>query len=178
MATPYKLVVTGAFNAGKTTFVKTLSDMAVVNTDKTIHHPQEAKVKSTTTVALDYGQVNLGGKKVHLFGTPGQVRFDFMHDLLTDGMHGFIFLVDTTDRETLAQANMLLGQFRKRAKVPYLLAANKADRQGLSPAQIQKLLRLPPAQPVVSCVATDKNSVKAVVEQLMSMIEAGAKYSR
>jgi uncharacterized protein len=175
MAALYKLIVTGAFNAGKTTFVQTLSDMAVVNTDKTTFHRQEAKVKSSTTVALDYGQVRLaGGNIVHLFGTPGQARFDFMHDLLADGMHGFIFLIDITDRQTLPQANTLLHQFRKRSRVPYLLVANKADRRGLSLAEIKKLFKLPPGQPVVSCIATNKHSVKAVVEQLVLMIEGGA----
>ena len=173
MTIPYKLVVTGAFNAGKTTFIKTLSDIDPVGTDKTTRYKSEAKVKSTTTVALDYGQVNInGGSKVHLFGTPGQARFDFMHDLLTDGMDGFFFLVDITDRRTFTQANALLNQFRKRARVPYLLVANKADCQGLSPEEIKRQFKLPPKQPVVSCVATDKNSVQVVVEQLVMMIEA------
>ena len=138
----YKLVVTGAFNAGKTTFVSTLSDLDVVNTDRTIHHQKEAKLKSATTVALDYGRVYINKNlKVHLFGTPGQARFDFMHDLLADGMHGFIFLVDCTDRSTLNQATELLKLFKKRNNVPYILVANKSDRRnGLSDEEIRKFL--------------------------------------
>jgi len=173
MTTPYKLVVTGTFNAGKTTFIKTLSDIDPVDTDKITRYKSEAKVKSTTTVALDYGQANInGGSKVHLFGTPGQTRFDFMHDLLADGMDGFLFLVDTTDRQTFTQANELLNQFRKRARVPYLLVANKVDCRGLSLEEIKRQFKLPPNQLVVSCVSTDRNSVRAVVEQLVMMIEA------
>jgi small GTP-binding protein len=171
----YKLVVTGAFNAGKTTFVNTLSDLAVVNTDKTTHLKNEAKVKSATTVALDYGQVNInGGPKVHLFGTPGQARFDFMHELLADGMDGFIFLIDATDRGTLKQATELLSLFRKRDNVPYLLVANKVDRKGLSDVEIRKRLKLPQKQPIVPCVATDKSSVQTVVERLVAMIEVSS----
>jgi small GTP-binding protein len=171
----YKLVVTGAFNAGKTTFVSTLSDLDMVNTDKNTHHRGEAKIKSATTVALDYGRVNIKkGLKVHLFGTPGQARFDFMHDLLADGMHGFIFLVDCTDRSTLNQATELLKLFKKRNNVPYLLVANKSDqRNGLSDEEIRKRLRLPQKQLLVPCVATDKDSVQAVVERLVTMIETG-----
>jgi small GTP-binding protein len=173
MAKLYKLVVTGAFNAGKTTFVSTLSNIGVVNTDKATHRRDEAKVKSATTVALDYGQVSInGGLKVHLFGTPGQDRFDFMHELLADGMHGFIFLIDAADQSTLKQAAELLTLFKKRGNVPYLLVANKADRKGLSGEEIRKRLNLPPKQPIVPCIATDKRSVQAVVERLVTMIEA------
>ena len=55
MAQLYKVVVTGPFNAGKTTFVNTLSDLEAVNTDKAATRPAEAKTKVATTVALDYG---------------------------------------------------------------------------------------------------------------------------
>jgi small GTP-binding protein len=171
----YKLVVTGAFNAGKTTFVSTLSDLDVVDTDKTVHHRKEVKVKAATTVALDYGQASINKKlKVHLFGTPGQARFDFMHDLLAEGMHGFIFLIDSTDRGTLNQATQLLTLFKKRRNVPYLLVANKSDqRNGLSDEEIRKRLKLSQKQPIIPCIATDKASVQAVVERLVTMIEAG-----
>lgn len=174
MAKLYKLLVTGTFNAGKTTFVNTLSDIDTVNTDKRTHSKSEAKIKKATTVALDYGTVKVNGRaNVHLFGTPGQERFDFMRDLLADGMHGFIFLVDATDQSSLNRATELLTRFKQRNNVPYLLAANKADQRGLSSLEIKKRLNLPPKQPVVSCIATDKKSTRAVVEQLVAMIEAG-----
>jgi small GTP-binding protein len=169
----YKLVVTGAFNAGKTTFVKTLSEIEPVNTDKTTRSQGEKKIKATTTVALDYGKFRINyGSAIHLFGTPGQDRFDFMRDILAEEMHGFIFLVDSTDRHRLNQAAELLAAFKKHKNVPYLLAANKADRRGLSSDEIRQALKLPAKQPLVACVATDKVSARAVVEQLISLIEA------
>ena len=174
MAKLYKLLVTGTFNAGKTTFVNTLSDIDTVNTDRITHRKDEVKVKKTTTVALDYGTLKINGSvNIHLFGTPGQERFDFMRDLLADGMHGFIFLVDSTDKSSLRNATELLTLFKKRRNVPYLLAANKADQCGLSSAEIRHLLKLPQQQPVVPCIATDKKSTRVVVEQLVAMIEAG-----
>lgn len=172
MPKPYKVVVTGPFNAGKTTFVNTLSQMNTVNTDRATRLRDEVAVKSNTTVALDYGKVTLQPNvTVHLFGTPGQQRFDFMRDLLADGMHGFIFLVDLTDRRSLKEAGDLLTLFRRRRNVPYLLAANKADRQGLSLAEIRAQLCLAKDQPLVACVATDEGSVRAVVERLVRLIE-------
>jgi small GTP-binding protein len=171
----YKLIVTGAFNAGKTTFVETLSDIDIVNTDKITRRRAETKVKPATTVALDYGRVKINNNAaIHLFGTPGQDRFDFMRNLLADGMDGFIFLVDSTDRSTLHKATELLTLFKKRGNVPYLLVANKADRKGLSRGEIRRALNLSKRQPIVSCVATDKASARAVTERLIAMIEAGA----
>jgi small GTP-binding protein len=173
MAKLYKLVVTGIFNAGKTTFVSTLSDIDMVNTDKATSSRVEKKIKSTTTVALDYGRVKINNHSiVHLFGTPGQDRFDFMRDILTEEMDGFIFLVDSTDSQTLPQATRLLTLFKKLGPVPYLVVANKTDRRGLSSEEIRNQLRLSARQPVVSCVATNTDSVRAVVERLIAMIEA------
>jgi len=173
MAKLYKLVVTGMFNAGKTTFVNTLSEISTVNTDRVTTRSAEAKIKATTTVALDYGNVWLNKNvNIHLFGTPGQDRFDCMRDLLADGMHGFIFLIDSSDQNTLKQASKLLHLFKKRSNVPYLLVANKADRNGFTDTQIRKQFKLANGQPIVPCVATKKDSVRAVVERLVEMIES------
>jgi small GTP-binding protein len=173
MSKLYKVVVTGVFNAGKTTFVNTLSEIEPVNTDKATRNRAEKQIKPTTTVALDYGKVRINQSSViHLFGTPGQDRFDFMRDILAEDMHGFIFLIDSTDRRSLGQATELLAAFKRRSQAPYLLAANKADCQALSSEEIRTALRLPTQQPIVPCVATDKASARTVVERLISMIEA------
>jgi small GTP-binding protein len=174
MAKLYKIVVTGPFNAGKTTFVKTLSEIDPVNTDRKTTRPEEAQVKLTTTVAMDYGRVKLArGITIRLFGTPGQERFDFMHQLLSEGMQGFIFLIDASDPQGLNQAARLFSRFNGPAQVPYLLVANKADQKSMSLEEIRKQLKLSPDQPLVACVATDKASVRSVVEQLITLIEAG-----
>jgi len=124
---------------------------------------------------MDYGKVRISKDvDIHLYGTPGQDRFDFMRELLADGMHGFIFLIDSTDRSTLQQATELLTLFKTRSNVPYLLAANKSDRNGVSHAEIRKQLNLPQQQPIVPCIATDKASARAVLVKLVDMIETGA----
>jgi small GTP-binding protein len=175
MPKSYKVVVTGVFNAGKTTFVNTLSEIEPVNTDKATRNRAERKIKPTTTVALDYGRVKISQNHiVHLFGTPGQDRFDFMREILAEDMQGFIFLVDSTDRPSLDQATELLATFERWRRVPYLLAVNKADCQGLSGEEIRKVLKLPAQHPVVPCVATNRASVRAVVERLIALIETTA----
>jgi len=173
MATMYKFIITGAFNAGKTTFVNTLSDISTVNTDKAISVPIERDIKATTTTALDYGQVNIKGQaEVHLFGTPGQPRFDFMRDILAEGMDGFVFLVDVSDWPRLDEAGQLLAKFQEIGQYPCIVVANKADLDGISTEDLRIQLNLPANQLIVSCIATDKDAVRAVVEQLVALVES------
>ena len=78
----YKLVFAGPVGAGKTTAVQSLSDIEVVSTES-VATDETRRLKRTTTVAMDYGVMRLdNGDQVHLYGTPGQKRFDFMWDIL------------------------------------------------------------------------------------------------
>lgn len=90
----YKIVFTGPVGAGKTTAIASLSDVPPVSTDEAASdHAKERK--PNTTVALDYGVMKLGDEqKIHLYGTPGQERFDFMWDILVEGGIGLVLLVD------------------------------------------------------------------------------------
>jgi signal recognition particle receptor subunit beta len=81
-----KIVVTGPFNSGKTEFIKTVSEIDVVSTERKITAEQE-KIKESTTVAMDFGRITVDDDLVlYLFGTPGQKRFDFMWEILSEGM--------------------------------------------------------------------------------------------
>ncbi len=96
MSNLYKIIVTGPFNSGKTAFISTISDIEVVTTERKIT-TEDRGIKAETTVAMDYGRVELDGKVLHLNCTPGQARFDFMWEILAREMNGFIVLVDSTD---------------------------------------------------------------------------------
>jgi small GTP-binding protein len=121
-----KIVVTGAFNVGKTEFIRTISDIPIVSTERRITD-HLASTKEETTIAMDYGQVRLDDDLFHLYGTPGQPRFDFMWDILSKEMHAFILLVDSCNRKELLSAKQLIRIFRRKSRVPYLVAANKQD---------------------------------------------------
>jgi small GTP-binding protein len=171
MGKNYKVVITGTFNAGKTTFVDTLSDIDIVNTDKVTSTAAEQGVKAATTTALDYGNVKLAeDTRVHLMGTPGQTRFDFMQDILTKVMDGFVFLVDATDPGRLDEAGRLLWDFRE-FNMPYLVAVNKTDLHGLSLDEVRVQLNLPDQQRMVACVATNSQSTRQVIQKLVDLIE-------
>jgi signal recognition particle receptor subunit beta len=108
-----KIIFAGPVGAGKTTSISSVSDIMVVGTEaKASDEVQERK--ANTTVAMDYGVLNLeGGKKVHLYGTPGQVRFDFMWEILSEGAMGIVILIDNARPDPLADLEEYVGAFRK-----------------------------------------------------------------
>ena len=174
-----KIVVTGPFSAGKTAFIQTVSEIDVVSTERKISSEAE-KIKDTTTVAMDFGRITVDEDLVlYLFGTPGQRRFDFMWEILSEGMLGFIVLVDSTRPETFREARSILETFRAYAPTPYVVAANKQDLEDAWELEDMRIaLRLDPQVKLVPCVATDKESVKKVLLELllsiMEEIEGGA----
>jgi len=126
-----KIVVTGPFNAGKTEFIRSVSEIDVVSTERKISAEAE-KVKSTTTVAMDFGRITVDDDLVlYLFGTPGQKRFDFMWEILSEGMLGFVVMVDSTRPETFREARSILETFRRYAQTPYRCSCKQAGLKSM-----------------------------------------------
>jgi len=170
MGRVYKVLVTGPFNAGKTEFTRTISDIPIVTTERPISDHFKS-VKDETTVAMDYGQFRLDSDLFHLYGTPGQPRFDFMWDVLSKEMDAFVLLVDSHDRQGLVQAKRLIRTFRRKSRVPYLVVANKQDMENALPVEaIGKVLGLDEKTPVIPCVATDRASVRSALEALRRLL--------
>jgi len=160
-----KILVTGAFNAGKTTFVRSISEIDPVYTDKKMLENEEL-----TTVAMDFGRITVDSElSLYLFGTPGQERFDFMWDILREDIIGFILLVDSTNPAVNATLNIL--QFlAERTDAPYVVACTKQDHKDALPLEtIQQSLNLNNVC-LLPCVATDRESVKKVLLTLLNEI--------
>jgi signal recognition particle receptor subunit beta len=152
-----KLVVTGPFNVGKTSFVGAVNEIRGVNTE--VRTRSARSVKPQTTVAMDFGRVTLSnGLKLHLFGTPGQRRFAFMWETLIVECNGILMLVDSSDPDGLVEAGEMFDFFAARCVhpqfqlpgagrnghgVPMFVVANKQDLPGaLSPQQVGEKLNL------------------------------------
>ncbi len=163
-----KVLVTGGFSVGKTQLIKTLTD-DFVSTEKPITDNNEILYKENTTVAMDYGKINIDGKTVHLFGTPGQERFRFMWEVLDKNKSAFILLVDSTDIKKIKEAETFLDYFSK-DNVPFVIGCNKQDVEGaLSVQEIKNLLKVD--ADYIPLVATDKNNSMLVLKLLMKKIE-------
>jgi signal recognition particle receptor subunit beta len=167
------MVVTGPFNAGKTEFIQSVSEIDVVSTERKISSEIE-RIKETTTVAMDFGRISIDNDMVlYLFGTPGQKRFDFMWEILSEGMLGFVVIVDSTRPETFREARKILETFRAYAPTPYVVAANKQDCEDAWEVDDMRIaLRLNPEIKLLECIATRKDSVKTVLLELLYSILA------
>ncbi|MFL6240733.1 MAG: GTP-binding protein [Actinomycetes bacterium] len=163
-----KIVVTGPFSAGKTTLIRTISEITVLSTEKDITDETRVR-KHETTVAMDFGRITIDRDLVlYLFGTPGQDRFDFMWEILGEGMLGYVLLVDATREESLQEAVPILAAFRRMARVPFVVGLNRAG--GIDEAEeerVRSVLELAPDVPVVPCDAVDRESVKSVLLALL-----------
>lgn len=92
----YKIIIAGPVGAGKTEAIRSLSDKEVVTTEE-IASDDTKNLKKTTTVAMDYGIMKLDtGEQVRLYGTPGQKRFDFMWEILSENALGLVLLLNAT----------------------------------------------------------------------------------
>jgi signal recognition particle receptor subunit beta len=108
----YKIIITGPVGAGKTTAISVLSDIPPVITDEAASD-MTLERKQRTTVALDYGLMLLDDdERVHLYGTPGQERFSFMWDILTEGGLGLVLLIDNSRKEPFRDLQFFLDAFK------------------------------------------------------------------
>ena len=166
-----KMVVTGPFSAGKTQFIRSISEIDVVATERKISSDPE-RIKEETTVAMDFGRITVDEELVlYLFGTPGQKRFDFMWEILSEGMLGFVVLIDSSRPETFREAKRILEVFRGYAPTPYVVAANKQDHEDAwSPEDLRIALKIDRDIKVLHLVAIYRESVKNVLLELLYSI--------
>ena len=164
-----KFVITGPFAAGKSTLVRTMSDIPVVGTE-TVVTDDTSEIKGNTTVSLDFGKLTLADEEMvvelSLFGTPGQARFNFMWDVLAQGMDGYVVLADVSRPESFPETAEIIEHFRGLSDAPFVIGANKAD-DDVDPEALAEQLGVPGA-PVVACDATDQESAR---EMLLTLLE-------
>lgn len=156
-----KLIVTGPFNAGKSTFIHALSTRAV------------SVDRLGTTVAMDHGHVEHKGFSVDIFGTPGQERFDPIVKLLGKEAYGVFVLIDSSAPEEFARAKAMLEILRGYG-LPYIIVANKQDLKGaLKEAEIREKMKIGNEIKIVPAIASEKKGTIEAFETLVNLVLEG-----
>jgi signal recognition particle receptor subunit beta len=169
---PLKIVVTGPFAAGKTTLIETISEVAVLATERDVSEHATEFGKPRTTVAMDFGRLSFGEDcSLFLFGTPGQRRFEIMWEILSQGMIGFILLVHAADPRSLEEAAHIFEQFKRYADVPYLVGVTHTDETE-TPTEVlieaaRTRLGLPDEVKVIICDPRKREDVKSLMLSIL-----------
>ena len=180
--TQVKILIAGGFGVGKTTFVGAASEIEPLSTEELITAASVGvdslsgvENKSATTVALDFGRITIDQHDIvlYLFGTPGQERFWFMWDELSNGALGAIVMADTRRLQACFEA----VDFFENRGIQFLVAVNEFDGAfRYEPEEVRAALELDPRVPIVLCDARDKQSataaLRALIKHLLTAVPA------
>jgi signal recognition particle receptor subunit beta len=171
-----KIVIVGGFGVGKTTMVRSVSEIRPLSTEETMTHagvgiddPHGVSGKRATTVAFDFGRITLNDQMVlYLFGAPGQKRFWFLWDQLFSGALGSVVLVDTRRVEDSWYAIDRLEHHG----IPFIVALNDFGGPRFTHEQVREALDLSEDVPLVDCDARRRDSSKSVLISLVNHLYA------
>ena len=178
----------GPVGSGKTTAIRTISDIEVVNTDARATD-EVARMKSTTTVSMDVGVLMLGDKdKLRLYGTPGQDRFDFMWDILLEQSKGVLLVINHASEQPLEDLEHYFTELRARDAIkplPVVVCISHIDERADRPLSMyhdyfKDQIKMPTENipPILTMDARNKDQVRAALVAMTALLEMAERFPK
>lgn len=175
-----KIIFTGPVGAGKSTAIKAVSDIMHIYTEE-LASDMTQRQKKTTTVALDYGVIQLSdGEKIHLYGTPGQERFNFMWDILTQGGVGLVLLINAAAPDPFGDMRFFITEFKKFIQTSQLVIgisqldvnpSRSIDQFNQEYQNIAQQQGLKYPVPIFTIDAREKSDINLLIESLLYSLD-------
>ncbi|MFC5473148.1 GTP-binding protein [Paraherbaspirillum soli] len=163
-----KIVISGPVGAGKTSLITTLTDAYCISTEA---RSSEQIGKTHTTVGLDFGVLQIGGQTIHLCGTPGQARFDFMWDILCQGTLGLVLMVAANRPQDFPHARRILEFITSRKPLPFVIGVTKSELEDAWQTEdVAAYFELEMNQ-VIALNATQLAGSRAVIASLLRLLQ-------
>ena len=174
-----KIIFTGPVGVGKTTAISSISDIEIVKTDvRASDIATKTKSHGYTTIAMDYGLMHLeDGNRIDLYGTPGQERFSFMWEILTQGGIGLILLIDDSRKNSLQDIDFFLRAFKnflKHSKVVIGVTKMDLTNNYSLDRYIKHLKKTDNAHiPIMEVDARESEDIKVLLKSLLFFLDPG-----
>lgn len=169
-----KLVIVGNVGSGKTTSIRVVSEVPMIGTEAKATEQDALHRKPSTTVAMEYGILHIDDIKIHLYGTPGQRRFDFMAPIICKGSAGMIVMIDNGHESPLGELDYFLNLHRDYMQThPTLVAVTHYDDNNTETHLVeyhQYAKENGFSLPVVRIDARVKDQVTALLKKLVGEI--------
>jgi uncharacterized protein len=167
-----RLVVTGTVGAGKSTFIRSASEIEVVDTDRKATD-EVSDMKQNTTVSMDFGTLQFGeDMALHIYGTPGQVRFDFMWEILIERAHAYVLLIAAHRPSEFHHARRIMNFMNQRANIPMIIGITHGDCEGAwSSEDIALALGYQDRSKRPPMVDVNADEEESVIDALITLVE-------
>ncbi len=166
-----KLVISSPHPALRKEFIRAISEIEVISNEREIKPLVRQSQRTTTNISMDYGLIYVDDVILYLFGTPVQRRFDFMWQILAEGMLGYVVVLDAQQTASLPEVHMILETFAAYARVPHVIAVENHERPGsLGLDALRVTLNLHEQVSILPCKTDDPASVKNILLELSYQI--------
>jgi uncharacterized protein len=148
-----KILIAGGPEAGKTTLVETISELAPIGA-----HP----------LAIDFGLITVDRTlRLYLFGMPGRDRYGYAWNQLVEGALGAVIVVDP---RRLPDSFPVVDFFESR-NLPFVVAINGFGQlPAVSVRAVRAALDLDPDIAVLHIDATNGARVKKLLLELLDIV--------